>query len=239
MAAIVAGNHVINTTTGTKTTAAFTPALGDLLILITFHTANTSATAPTDDNADGLGAYTQITGCLAQKNTSADTMRFWIRNALVGSATSTTATHAPGTTTGGGVVAMRVSGMTKTGATAALVTGAQQNQAGGGTPTVTLSGTPTGTNPMVGAVFNQSVPPILTEPSGWTENNDIGYSTPTTGLEVVRDDTGFASGTVTWGSASGSGFCSFAVELDASGNGVVSPPPPVIKTFAVNRANRY
>lgn len=214
MAAVTAlGTATFNTTSGSKTVTA-TPAVSDLIIIVTAHTGNTAATAPTDNNSDGLGTYTQINTCV--KATSVDTMKVWARNALVGSATSTVFTHNPGTTTGGGLVVLKVTGMLRTGSAAARASGVQSNQASG-TPAVALGGAALTGNPLVGAVFSATNSTTTqTPPTSWTERFDNGYATPTTGLEVASIDSGFTGSTVTWGGASGSAFCSIAVELDTS-----------------------
>lgn len=63
------GTTVLNTNSGTKSYAA-TPAVGDLICIVTAHTGNTSSAAPTDDRG---GTYVLVN--TAVKATSADTMR--------------------------------------------------------------------------------------------------------------------------------------------------------------------
>lgn len=220
MAAVtLLGTATFNTTNGTKTVTA-TPAVDDLIVIITAHTGNTSTVAPTDDNTDGKGQYLLIGS--AVKATSADTMRAWVRNNPIKSASSTIFTHAPGTTSGGGLAVLKVTGMGRWGGTGAarLVSGVvqfgkQDNQAAA-TPAPALPAAANTNNPTIGAVFNATNPATMTAPTNWTERNDQGYATPTTGLETVSRDSGFTGTTVTWGSASGSAFCSLIFELDAT-----------------------
>src|SRR5690242_10269025 len=102
------GTPTFNTTSGTHSVTA-TPATGDLIILVVANSGYTGSSAPTDNNADGSGTYTLIDS--SQKNASADTLQFFVRDALIGSPTSTTFSHAPGATSGGGVVVVKVTGM--------------------------------------------------------------------------------------------------------------------------------
>jgi hypothetical protein len=215
MAAVTFLGGTFNTTAGSKTFTG-TPAVGDLIVIVTAHTGNTADTAPNDDNADGLGTYTEVESRV--KNSSADKAKMWIRNALIGSATSTIFTHAPGTTTGGGIVVLKVTGMSRSGSSAKLKSGGQDNQAAATpAPSWTGGGSGLSANPKVGAVFNATNPATMTRPASFdAERLDGGYATPTTGLEVVSDDSGNTDSTVTWGSASASAFASLILELDAS-----------------------
>lgn len=212
MAATVSllGSATFNTTSGTKTVTA-TPAVGDLIVIVTAHSGNTSTAAPTDNNSSGT--YTLVN--TAVKATSADTMKMWVRNSLITSATSTVFTHAPGTSTGGGLAVLKITGMDKTGATAVVSSGKQDNQAAGGTPAPALGATPSATNPIITAVFNATSPANVTARTNYTRTVNLGYSTPTTGLAVADDDAGETSATITWGGTSGSAFASIAAELDS------------------------
>ena len=223
MANFVASGITFNTTNGSKT-VTLTPALGTLIVIITAHTTNTSASAPTDNNADGAGTYTEVSACAAVKLSSADQMRVWVRNSFIGSATSTVFTHAPGTTSGGGLAVITISGMGRSGAAAALQGSKQDNQALGGTPTPVLGATTLIDNMMIGAVFNATSPATMT-PRGspaYSEKHDVGYSTPTTGIEVMTLDGGETASSIAWGGTSASAFCSMILELDSS-------PPQNIK----------
>jgi hypothetical protein len=217
MANFVASGITFNTTNGSKT-VTLTPALGTLIVIITAHTGNTSSTAPTDNNSDGKGAYTQVSACAAVKATSADQMRVWIRNSFIDSATSTIFTHGPGTTSGGGLCVITVSGMGRSGAAAARQGSKQDNQALGGTPTPVLGAAALTDNMMVGAVFNATSPAGMTPRSSpaYSEKHDVGYSTPTTGIEVMTLDAGETASSIAWGGTSASAFCSTILELDSS-----------------------
>lgn len=213
MAAYVANNILFDTNSGNHAVAP-TPALGELIIVIVAHTGSVATPTVSDNNADGKGSYTLISPACV-KATSADAMFVFVRNALIGSATATTITAVQGTTTGGGIVAFRVSGMWRTGARAIRQVAVQQNQ-GAGTPAPVLTQAALTTNMLIGAVFNATSPATMTARTSFTERNDVGYATPTTGLETITRDTGETGTTQTWGSASGSAFCSIMVELDAT-----------------------
>lgn len=210
MAAVTLLGQLFNTNSGTQTVTA-TPAVNDLIVIVTAHTGNTSAAAPTDDQS---GTYTEITS--AVKATSADTMRVFIRTALIPSAVSTVFTHAPGTSTGGGLVVLKVTGMSKTGATAARQSAKQDNTAAA-TPAPTFASACLTGNAVIGAVFSSTA--AMNPPTNYTEQSDSNYLTPTTGLETVSRDSGETGTTITWGSATTTEFGSLVVELDTSAPG--------------------
>jgi hypothetical protein len=212
MAAVtLLGTATFNTSSGTKTVTA-TPAVGDLIIIVTAHSGNTSSTAPTDNNPDGLGTYTQI--ATAAKASSADTLKMWARDAAIGNASSTVFTHAPGSSSGGGLAVHKVTGMSRFGASAAKQATTVNNQASGITGVSFGAAVLTG-NALIGAIFNATNPAGLSTPSSWTERMDLGYSTPTTGLETASRDSGATAQTYQW-SNSASAWCGVAVELDTT-----------------------
>ena len=206
------GTATFNTTSGTKTVTA-TPAVGDLIVIITAHTGNTSAAAPTDNNS--AGTYTLIDS--AVKATSADTMRVFIRDSFIASATSTIFTHAPGASSGGGLAVFKVTGMSRVSGSADRQSAKQDNQAAA-TPAPVFPSAVLTANPVIGAVFNATNPATMTPRAtpAYTEAADVGYNTPATGLEVMYINSGETASTITWGSASGTAFCSLVIELDTS-----------------------
>lgn len=224
MAAVtLLGAVTYNTTSGTKTVTA-TPAVGDLIVIITAHSGNTSVATPTDNNSDGLGTYTRINGALGAS--SADLLSVHIRNALIGSATSTIFTHAPGASSGGGLAVFKVTGMSRVGAVASRQTAKQENQAAGGTPTPVFGSAVLTTNPVIGAVGNGTNPATMTPRSSptYTERNDSGYNTPARGLETMSIDSGETATSIAWGGTSASAFADLVIELDASAAPSVTYP---------------
>jgi hypothetical protein len=210
-----------NNATGPKQVTA-TPAVGDLIVLVCVQSGSTTATAPTDNNADGLGTYTLLESAT---RSSTDIVHAWVRDALIGSATSTIFTNNNATNTGGGLCALKITGMTKVGSAAKRQSAKQDNQ-GASTPAPAFSVAALTTNPVIGAVVNAASPAALTSPAAgsFSEWVDTGYSTPTTGIHVTASDSGFTGTTVTWGSPSSIGFGSLVVELDASSSSQSNAP---------------
>ena len=179
----------------------FTPAVGDLLIVFCNVSTNTNAT-PTcsDNNADGLGAYSLIT--TAAWGSSVSMGSAFIRNSLVGSATSTTLTVATGSNTAGQIGVIAVSGASGGGAAAVRQFVARENQ-GGVIPSITFSVAADAANLLLGALMNSNVGGAVgTPPSAFTEQIDASQTLPTTGLEVITRDSGFSGTTIVWGTTS-------------------------------------
>jgi predicted outer membrane repeat protein len=214
-AVIELGTDTFTTLAGAKFLDA-TPAVGDLVVIVIANSAATAGTAPTDNNADGLGTYTLAETCV--NKSSVDYASVYIRNALIGSATSTRFTNNNASNNGGGLCVLKVTGMTKTGATAKRQSAKQDNMSAG-TPAPVLSSAALTTNPVVGVVLNGTSPATMLSRSAggaWSEWTDAGYSTPTTGVHVMASDSTETGATITWGSASSTGFGAVVVELDAS-----------------------
>lgn len=154
MAAVtVLGTPLFDTNSGTKTVTA-TPAVGDLIVILSAHTETTPVeTIPTDNNSDGLGTYTLVKGvnrsttCFAQIH---------VRNSFIGSGTSTIFSSAPGTTTGGGLAVIKITGMKHAGSAAVRQSGSQTDGGSTTTPTVALTNAVLTANPVIGLVSNAS-----------------------------------------------------------------------------------
>lgn len=228
--------NIYNTNaTDPKTATLAAAAQGELIVVVASYTGQAAAPVITDDNS--AGTYTEVTGGVA-KAASADKLWIFVRNSLLPATQSTIVSAARAGTTGGGMVIFRLTGMTRFGtdairnwATTPQV-GKQENQAAA-TPAPALPAAALTGNPTIGAVFNATNPATLTPPTSWLEKADLGYNTPTTGIEVVGRDSGFTGTTVTWGSASATAFCSVIVEFDASAAAtVVVVDTPGALTFA-------
>lgn len=234
---MAATTHAVSTPSTSNVTSyasgAFTPAVGDLLVV--FVMASATAAAGSLSNSAGITFHTATT---AVKGTSADKMWCFIANSLVASAVSMTVTFdcTGDAATGCIIKVARVSGMSKTGSAAVKQSGVQNNIASGGTPAVTLGAARDTNNPTLGAVANNDgTDPVATEPSGWTKlGTDSVYATPNNGMNAVFRDSGETSATVTWGSTvSGGQHCTIVVELDASSSGVtVAVDTPGAMTLA-------
>jgi len=223
MAAVaLLGTPVFNTTAGDKTLAA-TPTAGDLIVIVAASSGLAGGTtAVSDNNADGLGTYVQVDTDRTGFSTTG-VLTVWIRNELVRSATNTTFTAAQNGSSGGGLVVLRVTGMSIVGLSAVRRIGVSSYNTGGqstvaaGTPAPVLAATPLTTNPIITAVANSTnSATTVVQRTGYTEDFDNGYTTPPTGLEVSHLNSGETSATITYGGATASTFASVAIELDAS-----------------------
>lgn len=227
MAAVATLGTAVWSTTGGNATITATPTAADLIVIITGSTGLAGGpTNVSDNNTDGLGTYTQVQADATGFSTTG-VLNIWIRNALIGSATSTIFTSTQAGSSGGGLLIYRVTGMSIVGLGAVRGAGIQSSGAAASAPAPVLlrrvGTTFTGTqaaltgNAMVGAVCNGTNSATTTaQPTGWTESFDNGYNTPATGLEVCFRNSGETNSTITWTANSASIFASIAVELDAS-----------------------
>lgn len=201
-----------DTNSGSHTVTA-TPLQNDLIVIVTEASGNTADTLPTDNNASG-GPYVQSVNPL--KNSSADKMAAYVRTSPIQYKTSTNFTHNPGASTGGGLSVYAIRGMAKYGSAAVRQTAVQANHASGAAPAPAFGGAALTTNPIITAVFNATNPGGITAPTSFTRDVNTGYATPTSGFDSAHDNNGITASTITWGSSSGSAFCSLALELDGS-----------------------
>ena len=194
--------------------AAITPAVGDLIVVFCGVRANSNATPTCSD--DQGGTYTLIDAGIWG---TGSTQSFFVRDSLVSSAVAHTITVATGSNTSGNVVPVAIAGMTKTGATAVLQTAAVVLGSGGGTPAPAFAAACDTSSVILGCLSDNINPPGQTPPTGWTERQDIGQSTPNNGMQVVTRDSGFTGTTVTWGAAEAGVSRAVVIELDTSGSG--------------------
>lgn len=214
MAVVSSLGITLNTTAGNHTVVA-TPALLDLIVIVAANTGRIVAQAPTvtDNNTDGHGTYTLVTS--ATKLTNVDSMWVYIRTDAIQRAVSTTFTAATASDSGGGLQVFKVTGMSINGLKAARAVGKQDNQAGSTAPAPAFPQAALTANACIGAVFNGTSPATMTAPASWTESQDVGYATPTTGLETAFRSSGETGSTITWASAT-TNYCDVIVELDTS-----------------------
>ena len=211
---------------------SFTPALGDLLVV--FVQASATVAAGTLTSSRTGFTFSKVTSAL----NATDTIYCFVANQLVTEAVSQTVTFdCTGDAATGAIIQIAaVSGISKFGNPAASVrqSAVSDNQASGGTPAATFGSSCLTGNPTLGVVGNDSNPAGLTAPTSWTERDDTGYGTPTSGAEYVSRDSGFTGTTITWGSTSATAFGVVIIEIDAS---TVSPPPqallqPMVAAYA-------
>lgn len=216
---MAAVTHAVSTASTANTTSyasgSFTPAANDLLVV--FVTASGTVTnAPTMTDSQGLG-FTLVAYGL--KNGSADMVYCFVAKALAAASSMTVTFDCTlDAATGAVIQVARVSGMTLVGARAVRQYAVLENQASG-TPAPAFSLSCLTGNPTLGLIGNSTNAAGMTAPTSWTEKDDTGYATPTTGAEYVSRDSGFTGTTVTWGSSSASAFGAIILELDTSSAG--------------------
>jgi len=216
-----------NTTAGNKTVVA-TPAVNDLPVVVAGMSGWASADdiAMADNNSDGLGTYSKLgsaTVPLSNGGGTACALWFFVRDALVGSATSTTWTATITGDTGGGLTVITFSGMTRTGSSAILQSIGESTQTES-PPTITFGATTLTGNPVVLAVMGEDNPPALTSPTGFTEADDTGWATPTSGIQVCWDDAGNTATLFSWTAGALTDHNEIGVELDTT-------TPPAVDQF--------
>lgn len=210
MAAITSGGATWDTAAGNKT-VTFTPAVGELLVVVAASSGLAGGTtAVTDDNSSGT--YTQVDSDRTGFSTTG-VLTVWVRTALVPAASSTIVTAAQGSSTGGGLNVLRVKGMDLLGANAVRSNGGQSTVASG-TPAPVLSLLPNPRNPIITAVCSGTNGGGTAVRTGYTDVAISGYNTPATGLDVCFRDSGESTDTITWGGAAPSQFASVAIELN-------------------------
>jgi hypothetical protein len=201
------------------TTATFTVAASDLLVACASVSGVTTGATMTVTDVESLG-WSQIAA--AAYSSSANSVWCFVANSFATASTTETVTFTSSTSgTGANIVVERLSGMSRTGAGAIRQSAITSNGAASATPAPAFAAAVLTGNPVIGTVGNSTSPATLTPPSTFTEQDDIGYSTPTTGQEAATVATGFTGTTVTWGSTSGSVFGAIIVELDATA--IVNP----------------
>jgi hypothetical protein len=209
------GTETWTTTAGNKTVTA-TPTLNDLIVIVAGATSATTPTISVADNGTG-GTYTEIVS--ASGGGTGGLIKIFIRNNLVSSAVSTIYTATIASDSGGGLDVFNVSGMTRTGASAARQSVGESTQTES-PPTITFSQAPLTANACIAGILGEDSPPALTAPTSWTEASDVGYATPTTGLWTGFRSSGETGTTISWTGGALTDHCEVIVELD------ISAPPP-------------
>lgn len=222
MAAVTLGVSAANTLDNSAlTTGSFTPAANDLLVAIAAVPGQSNG--GTFSDSQGLG-WTQITSAL--KSAGADGLIAAVSNSLA-AASSMTVTFTPAggpTSNGVAISVLRVSGMSKVGAFVTRQSAVENNNLGGTTPTPTFSVNALTGNPVISAVLNNSSPPGLTVPTGFTQQTNNGFAQPTTGLETASINSGFTGTALAWSNSS-TANCDLAIELDVSANVQITHQP--------------
>lgn len=232
MAAVTHGQVLASTSNASSyTTASFTPAAGDLLVVFVAKSASLVDGTVTDSLG---GTYTLY--ATANKASGNDECHVFIANQLTnGSARTITYDCAGDAATGCFIFVARVSGMTRIGVSAGRQSAAVNTGGAGTTPAPTFGVACLTGNPTLGLIFNETSPAGMTPPTGWTEPvADQGIAQPTSGAEYVARNSGFTGTTVTWGSTSASAFAALVLELDST----TAPTGPKPGTLAMLGAGR-
>lgn len=199
----------------TYTSDSFTPAEGELLVVIAGITATVTAPACTA-SANGI-TFTRVVG----EGWSAGAHRhaIFVANELVPASPSsmTVTVDVTGDAgSGANIAVLRVQGMQRTGTAAVRQATALTNVVGtGGAYDLGFAAATLSSNIVILSLANNSNPAGITPPTGFTETHDIGYDTPSAGLEVCYDLTGGYT-TRTFGSTSATIGTANGIELDTS-----------------------
>ena len=200
-----------------NTSGAFTPAVGDLLVVFVTATGTLQATATLTSSVGGF-TFTQVTN--QQRGTPSHSSYMFVSDALVSSATSQTVTFdtASDGATGTVIQVAAIAGVTRVGLDAIRQFKSTTNIASV-TPAVTFDAACLTGNPTLCHVANTDNPAGMTEPTGWTEASDLGHATPDNGGEYAFRNSGFTGTTITWGSDSASAWGAIIAEVDTSSAG--------------------
>lgn len=228
LAQAAAVTHAVATASTTDATSyasgAFTPVAGDLLVAFVVANATVAAGSMTDSQALG---FTKITSAVYDDGSGTTaTIYLFVSNATAAASSMTVTFDCTGDAATGAVIEVaRVSGMSRTGSSASKQSAVTSSGSSGNTPAATFAVAALTGNPTLGVVGNLTNPATLTPPTSWTEQNDTGFATPTTGAEYVSRDSGFTGTAITWGNNSGSNYGVVIVEMDTSAAGGGAPAP--------------
>ena len=208
------------------TSAAFTPAAGDVLYLAEEISLTTGLTSITDS----LGGSWSKTEGVAISGLTDHSLNVWVRNSTV-SATSMTVTVNTSVADGTGCSAhiYRASGVNGSG-TASIVQD-DSGTASSGTPETVFASSAVTTNATLVFAVTSANPAGLTPPTNWTEGADTGHATPTRGMESAVRNSGFTGTTITWGST-GVNWGAISIEILAAS--VATPSSVLAPVLAVN-----
>jgi hypothetical protein len=210
-------NHLLtdaNTAVSPRTTGAFVPTAGSLMLAFTF-SSGTAVGFGTFSTNNGIAFVKAGTSAAAGGNAHA--LHCFVATSTSNAVSQTATFNSVGDQSTGNIIFIfEVIGASGTGTSAIEQTAKQDNQAGPSTPAPAFSVAASSANVIAGCVGIEGAnPATITEPSGWTERGDTGYATPTTGAEYATLNSGFSGTTVTWGSSE-SIYCSMIVEIKAA-----------------------
>lgn len=214
MAAYVQDIITWTTAAGNKT-ATITPAVGNLLVVFCASTAIITIPTVTDDQ----GGIYDLVGTAARGASTSGGWAF-IRTSLAKNVAHIVTLTTSGSDTGGGLDVIEVSGMLRAGGGAARQVGATSNIGVGGVPTNTLPGVALTANPVFAFLQSGDNVNTATNPTGYTQRQNLGFASPTAGMGIHTRDSGETTNLITWGGTETGNSFTIALELD------ISPPPP-------------
>lgn len=195
---------------------AFTPAQNDLLVVIVQAAASVSgSTEVPTASANGI---TFVKALQMTYASGANSLDIYVAEQFVGaSPVSMTVSWAPADSATGTVIDVyAVSGMSRVGSAAVKQTASGFGGASS-TPSVSFGAACQTGNPTILAMANGTNPNGVTVPTGWSNVNAVvAYSSPTTGYQGDRRNSGFVGTSISWGSASASIWGAVGIELDTS-----------------------
>lgn len=219
-------------------TVVATPAAGDLIVVL----HGISAWASGDDSTisdNQSGTYTKIGTATAPLSSGGGTNLAWwisVRNESA-TAVSHTFSQTDSGGTGGGLTVYRIAGMSRYGSSAIKQTDGESTQTEN-PPSLTFAAATISGNPVILGVLGEDNPPALTPPTGFTEGNDQGWATPTSGVETCFINDGGGGTTFAWSAGALTDHNECGIELDASA-AVTPPPRPTIVLQAVPYAANW
>ena len=226
MAAVTVPTPTWNTTGG-NTTVVATPAVGDAVIVIAGTSGLAGGTTAVSDNQTPAGVYQQVQADATGFSTTG-VLTAWVRTALITAASSTTFTASQGSSSGGGLAVLRVSGISIVGLGSIRGAGIQSTIASGTPAPILLArlGDNSYSGTQAALTGNVVITAVMSGTSGggttarsspaYTDVAIAGYTVPATGFDLCYIASGETASTITWGGAAPSQFASIALELDAS-----------------------
>lgn len=213
MSAVVlaVADHDTNAASGnTRAVPAFTPAVGDLLVLVLGASGIGGAFFPVITCDNGI-SFSFVAGAVPR-------MDVYIADQLVSAAVAHNITldYTGDPTTGQNAQVLRVSGMTRTGISAIRQILNTDNGVSGTAPAVTLAAACLTSNPTIFAARAAIAAPFFSEPASWTELDDNGFTTPTASQAVCSRDSGYTGSSFTAGATVAASWSAIAIEFDSS-----------------------
>lgn len=215
-----------DTTNDPNTSAAFTPASNDFLVVGVCATSTVDAT-PTLTSSVG-GKTFSLYSTTQYGSSSIHRLYVFVADQLASNTSQDVTFTAPNDTTTGTIIMVeRVASITRTGSSAIKQFAEDANQGAAATPDPSFASSALTGNPTIGFLCNTTVTAAtVTPPTNWTEQADVGHATPDSGGEVVTRDSGFTGTQITWGSTFGSNGGAAILEIDTSSSAATFTAAP-------------